>query len=544
MFGVTQFSCATGYYSFGHEIGHNFGMQHDRGTENTCGETTFNYGYRNPNAEFRTILSYDCATNQCDNMPTAGCPRIQRFSNSNPAYTFDVNNVKKIIGDATRDNAKQFNNNRALVASFFPAMDCAGNSDCNDGDSKTMDTCETVSRVCVFTPVINAPPVPSPVVVTAPVVNTPVAVAQPTPTTPSIPATIPTKAPTRSPTKEPTRSPTRAPTRSPVGAPTQPPTRAPTRSPTRAPTRSPTKAPTRSPTKAPIAAPLTFFMESMKITGVTSATWTTVLLTKLYSSPIPVCSVKYDTGTSLLPAIVRVQNVGTSSFDIRLQNPSDKALTARDVHCVVVEEGAWKMPDGRFIEAKKYSSTVTDNALSWIGETRAYQNKYTSPVVLGQVMSFNDPKWSVFWSRSSSGKNIAPTATSLITGKHVGEDPKLTRIAETVGYIVMESGHSRSNPIEIETGRGPDSFIGYTGKKTTYKFRSSFAKTPVVAVLCQAAMDDSNGSWALLTSNPTTSAMGIAVDEDQTKDSERTHSTEEVNYAVFAASGAIQLSKV
>jgi Metallo-peptidase family M12B Reprolysin-like len=57
MFAVTQYSCATGYYTFGHELGHNLGMFHDRGTEKTCSEaSTFNYGYRDPNAEFRTTI--------------------------------------------------------------------------------------------------------------------------------------------------------------------------------------------------------------------------------------------------------------------------------------------------------------------------------------------------------------------------------------------------------------------------------------------------------------------------------------------------------
>ena len=31
MYSVSSYSCATGYYTFGHEIGHNFGLNHDRG---------------------------------------------------------------------------------------------------------------------------------------------------------------------------------------------------------------------------------------------------------------------------------------------------------------------------------------------------------------------------------------------------------------------------------------------------------------------------------------------------------------------------------
>ena len=148
MFAVTQYACATGYYSFGHELGHNLGMFHDRGTEKTCSEaSTFNYGYRDPNAEFRTILSYDCKKAECDNMPKDGCTRIQRFSNSDSAYTYNG----KSIGDAKRDNAKQVNSVRARVAAFFPAMSCRSDIECDDRDSATTDTCNTTNGVCAFT---------------------------------------------------------------------------------------------------------------------------------------------------------------------------------------------------------------------------------------------------------------------------------------------------------------------------------------------------------------------------------------------------------
>ena len=470
-------------------------MYHDRGTENSCSETTtFNYGYRDPSAAFRTILSYDCKMSQCDAMPKNGCARIQRFSSSNPAYTYNG----KVIGDSKRDNARQANNARARVATYFPSMNCQSNTECNDNNPNTVDTCTVATRVCVFTPMTSVPVKP------------------------------PTKAPTRPPTSAPTRAPAQnnIPTKAPLetskltSKPTMkplvavpkttslPPSNAPTLKPTSKPTRAPTRSPLRPPTKAPVL-PQTFFMESLKITGVTSSTWIVITLSKVYVSPVSVCTVMYDQGTSLRPAVLRMQKVDATSFEIRLQNPSDLAVTARDVHCAVVEEGAWKLPDGRLIESKKYSSTVTDRKGSYSGQVQSYRNLYKNPVVLGQVMSYNDPKWSVFWSRSSSGQNVAPSITSIITGKHIGEDSRTTRLAETVGFIVVDSGHLKSSNIEIETGRGPDSFIGYTNRKVALKFNARFGTTPAVAVLSQVAMDDSDGSWAVLTSNPSTDRKSV-----------------------------------
>lgn len=228
-FAVVNVDCATGQYSYGHEIGHNFEMNHDRGSENACNTSGFNYGYRAPDASFRTILAYNCATPQCDNIPVTenGCPRVQRFSNTR--FRFQG----KPAGDQFNDNAKQWNDNRATVAAFYPAMNCTSNIQCNDNNGATIDTCNVATAVCVFTP------------------NPPTKAPNPAP------AKGPTKSPTKRPVLAPTRRPTKRPTRAPVISPIQRPapavtTKRPTKSPTRRQTKSPTKRPTRAPVKSPI----------------------------------------------------------------------------------------------------------------------------------------------------------------------------------------------------------------------------------------------------------------------------------------------------
>ena len=58
--GVVQRSCATGYYSLGHEIGHMFGAQHNRetGATNPTYPAAFGYLMRPPvNSDKRTIMA-------------------------------------------------------------------------------------------------------------------------------------------------------------------------------------------------------------------------------------------------------------------------------------------------------------------------------------------------------------------------------------------------------------------------------------------------------------------------------------------------------
>jgi thiamine monophosphate kinase len=129
----------------------------------------------------------------------------------------------------------------------------------------------------------------------------------------------------------------------------------------------------------------------------------------------------------------------------------------------------------------------------------------------------------------------------LFTGKHVGQDRTITRAHETVGYIVIEAGHSTSGDIEIEAARGPDLPAGYVQGNFLYTFVAPFSTTPAVAVLSQVAMDGSDGSWAVLAEISSTTSMKVAIDEDQILDTERSHTPEELDYVVFSAAGSVQL---
>ena len=56
-FSVTSHICATGYYTFGHELGHNMGCAHDRDNASN-GAYAYSFGYRTPSNSFRTVLAY------------------------------------------------------------------------------------------------------------------------------------------------------------------------------------------------------------------------------------------------------------------------------------------------------------------------------------------------------------------------------------------------------------------------------------------------------------------------------------------------------
>ena len=106
-------------------------------------------------------------------------------------------------------------------------------------------------------------------------------------------------------------------------------------------------------------------------------------------------------------------------------------------------------------------------------EAETYASNSAVDGTQGQVMTYNDPDWSVFWCRGS-GMTSPPSSTTLYIGKHVGEDPDTTRLDETLGYIVIESGNGTVDGLVYWAGLGPDIVQGMdNGPPFSYSLDSS-----------------------------------------------------------------------
>lgn len=98
-FSVVYWGCATGYYSFAHEMGHNMGCAHDQ--QNASGQGLYPYSYGWRFLPYRTIMAYDPGI------------RVQHFSNPN------VNYQGTPTGDPNlANNALTINNSASFVANF------------------------------------------------------------------------------------------------------------------------------------------------------------------------------------------------------------------------------------------------------------------------------------------------------------------------------------------------------------------------------------------------------------------------------------------
>lgn len=106
--------CATGYYSFAHEIGHLQGARHDRYVDPTENSPfAYNHGYTYPTNQWRTIMAYN---NACTAVGV-NCTRINYWSNPNVLYGGVAMGVSGGVGVGV-DNHRCLNNTAYVVANF------------------------------------------------------------------------------------------------------------------------------------------------------------------------------------------------------------------------------------------------------------------------------------------------------------------------------------------------------------------------------------------------------------------------------------------
>ncbi len=288
-------------------------------------------------------------------------------------------------------------------------------------------------------------------------------------------------------------------------------------------------------------------LEAITIRSV-DGNWQTISLENTYTSSVVVCTHQLAS-TSDNPAVVRIRNAGTSSFEIRLQEPRNSTnVTAANVYCLVAEEGANQLADGRNFEARTVvSDDVAGDGIpgpDWNGRgenvSAALTNTYTNPVVLGQVMTFNDPDFSIFWSYDCESNSNPPFdsgfADGICVGKHIGEDDAdETRNDETLGYFVIEGGSGAAGTIPYQTALGPDNILGVTNSPP-YPYNLNDTYNFGVATI--EAMDGTNGGFAnLFGTNPfENNQLDLVIDEDQLRDNERSRTTDQMGFWVFKES--------
>jgi peptidyl-Asp metalloendopeptidase len=115
-FSVVYWSCATGYYSFAHELGHNMGSHHDRANAGGTPSYPYSYGFQAAacSPPYRTIMAYACPS---------GCTRLQYFSNPDVMVNGCPSGVP-ISEQNSAHNALSLSNTAPIVGAWRGAPGC------------------------------------------------------------------------------------------------------------------------------------------------------------------------------------------------------------------------------------------------------------------------------------------------------------------------------------------------------------------------------------------------------------------------------------
>ena len=280
---------------------------------------------------------------------------------------------------------------------------------------------------------------------------------------------------------------------------------------------------------------ITNYLEMVIVNAVGGA-WKTVPLSNTYTDPVIACTYNLPS-ISHNEAAVRVQKVG-SSFQIKAQRPETGTdVTASDVYCTISESGSYTYPVK--YEAHTISSDATNYGSNWdssqmedVSAAPYKLQSYTQPVVIGQVMSYNNEVSSTFWTNSCGNRNTNPTNTGICVGKHTGMVTPNHPNPETLGYFIAEQAEYSMANAYIKIALGADSVAGTNGS-APYSY--SLPRSYSYATATQSGEDGGNGSWAVFYgTSPISSVLQLAVEEETvTGDATRRHTNEQIGYWVM-----------
>jgi hypothetical protein len=92
-FVVVYHDCATGYYSFAHEIGHLQGARHNPEADGTNVPFSYGHGFMDIVRKRRTIMSYDCP---------GGCPRMPQWARPTEWGTPNVSHDARVLNETSK----------------------------------------------------------------------------------------------------------------------------------------------------------------------------------------------------------------------------------------------------------------------------------------------------------------------------------------------------------------------------------------------------------------------------------------------------------
>ena len=232
------------------------------------------------------------------------------------------------------------------------------------------------------------------------------------------------------------------------------------------------------------------------------------------------------------PSIVRITDINTVndtiSFYLQEAEYKNGLHTKESFSYMVVEAGSWQLEDGTILEAGTLdTSKVAANGWENVGFSNDFID---TPVVLSQVQTNNEHQFVRTRQRNASIDGFSVTMEEEEALKNSGH------ASETIGWLAIDSGSGDWDGLTYQA----DS----TGDAVTQKWYEldleNFTNTPnLLGSIASYDGRDPSGLRYREIGGANGSTIEIKIEEDQSFDSERRHTTEEVNFLAIEGSGVL-----
>ena len=246
--------------------------------------------------------------------------------------------------------------------------------------------------------------------------------------------------------------------------------------------------------------------------------WKWVKFNDTFIDPVVVAKpLSYNGGD---PAVLRIRNVDSKGFDIRIQEWDylDGTHTTENVSYIVMERGSYILEDGTKVEAGRFDTDAT-GSFGWVDFSQTFNQV---PVVTSTVSSFNEED-----AVCSRLKNIDTTGFNFCMQEQ--ERNSQIHTTETISYIAWEPSSGTVGNLTFEVDKTDDVI---THNLQTIVYNETFIATPVF--LADMQTTDGGDTANLRRQNKDFYGIDIKITEEQSRDSEINHTTEVVGYMVFA----------
>jgi len=220
------------------------------------------------------------------------------------------------------------------------------------------------------------------------------------------------------------------------------------------------------------------------------------------------------------PAVLRIRNVDSKGFDIRIQEWDylNGTHTTENVSYIVMERGSYILEDGTKVEAGRFDTDAT-GSFGWVDFSQTFNQV---PVVTSTVSSFNEED-----AVCGRLKNIDTAGFNFCMQEQ--ERNSQIHTTETISYIAWEPSSGTVGNLTFEVDKTDDVI---THNLQTIVYNETFIATPVF--LADMQTTDGNDTANLRWQNKDPYGIDIKITEEQSRDSETNHTTEVVGYMVFA----------